>query len=189
MVVRTGSEGRSTGTEVVTLEARPFEDAKRGLRGIYRVREFHMEGLPSWARKLLPQNALNIEEKTWDCYPYIKTGTLFLLLSSSSGAPLTLLPLANSDLAFSLLGRSSRLLPHGCPSSHRSVLLLLSFLLFPFSSSSSFASMVPSQCPLLGQRLSIIVCTRFIDDTGSSSRVGKRARLRRWIGSTLPRSR
>jgi len=103
MVVRTGSEGRSTGTEVVTLEARPFEDAKRGLRGIYRVREFHMEGLPSWARKLLPQNALNIEEKTWDCYPYIKTGTLFLLLSSSSGAPLTLLPLANSDLAFSLL--------------------------------------------------------------------------------------
>ncbi|ELR21651.1 Hypothetical protein ACA1_230260 [Acanthamoeba castellanii str. Neff] len=101
MVVRTGREGRSTGTEVVTREARPYEDKKQGTRGVYRVREFHVEGLPPWTRKLLPHNALTIEEKTWDAYPYIKT---------------------------------------------------------------------VYTCPLLGSRITVTACTKFIDDAGTSSR-------------------
>lgn len=76
MVVRSVREGRATGAEVTTREARPFVDKKTGTRGIYRVREFHIEGLPAWTRKILPHNALTIEEQTWDSYPHIKTGAL-----------------------------------------------------------------------------------------------------------------
>jgi len=30
--------------------------------------------LPDWSSKFLPDRVLRIEEETWDCYPYIKTG-------------------------------------------------------------------------------------------------------------------
>lgn len=36
--------------------------------------------LPGWVKAFVPGNALKLEEKAWNAYPYCKTGKLSFLL-------------------------------------------------------------------------------------------------------------
>mmetsp|Transcript_127361 Transcript_127361/g.179757 ORF Transcript_127361/g.179757 Transcript_127361/m.179757 type:complete len:255 (+) Transcript_127361:73-837(+) len=58
------------GIEVITNE--PFE--KDGLSGQYTFKIFHLGSrLPGWLSAIAPANALKVEEKAWNAFPYCKT--------------------------------------------------------------------------------------------------------------------
>jgi len=66
------------GQGVETLERKVFEDANaedpRMECGVYTHKILHMgPRVPKLVRMLTPKDALMLDEKSWDCYPYIKT--------------------------------------------------------------------------------------------------------------------
>jgi len=66
---------QSGGKDGVELkEMKTYFDEKVKVEGIYTYKVYYIGGyLPHWLLKVLPANALLLEEKCWNAYPYCKT--------------------------------------------------------------------------------------------------------------------
>uniref|UniRef100_A0A672I7U2 Phosphatidylinositol transfer protein membrane associated 2 n=1 Tax=Salarias fasciatus TaxID=181472 RepID=A0A672I7U2_SALFA len=68
---REESCGEGSGVEI--LENRPYQDGPGGT-GQYTRKVYHIgKHIPSWFCSILPQNALRVEEESWNAYPYTRT--------------------------------------------------------------------------------------------------------------------
>ncbi|KAL0236967.1 hypothetical protein PCE1_000364 [Barthelona sp. PCE] len=55
------------------IENRPYTD-ENGVSGQYTLKRFHLKQLiPRWISLLLPNSALTVDEKSWNCYPHTLT--------------------------------------------------------------------------------------------------------------------
>jgi len=62
----------SNGEGVEVVKNEPYEDEKS--KGQYTEKIYHLGSrLPGWAKAFIPGNALKLEEKAWNAYPYCKT--------------------------------------------------------------------------------------------------------------------
>uniref|UniRef100_A0A8C5TSE3 Phosphatidylinositol transfer protein N-terminal domain-containing protein n=1 Tax=Malurus cyaneus samueli TaxID=2593467 RepID=A0A8C5TSE3_9PASS len=69
--VREESSGEGSGVEI--LANRPYSDGPGG-SGQYTHKIYHVGShIPSWFRALLPKAALQVEEESWNAYPYTRT--------------------------------------------------------------------------------------------------------------------
>eukprot|EP01126_Amoeba_proteus_P046773 TRINITY_DN5302_c0_g1_i18.p1 TRINITY_DN5302_c0_g1~~TRINITY_DN5302_c0_g1_i18.p1 ORF type:complete len:297 (+),score=55.72 TRINITY_DN5302_c0_g1_i18:754-1644(+) len=58
--------------DIVLLQSQPFEDEKMG-KGWFSHRKLSVvRNFPDWVKRLLSGATLEIEEKSWDCYPLSK---------------------------------------------------------------------------------------------------------------------
>jgi len=72
-VAKTSSQETSNGEGVEVLKNEPFKN-EDGLEGQYTEKIYHLGSrLPGWMKAILPSNALKLEEKAWNAYPYCKT--------------------------------------------------------------------------------------------------------------------
>nr|XP_030131252.3 membrane-associated phosphatidylinositol transfer protein 1 isoform X1 [Taeniopygia guttata] len=68
---REESSGEGSGVEI--LANRPYSDGPGG-SGQYTHKVYHVGShIPSWFRALLPKAALQVEEESWNAYPYTRT--------------------------------------------------------------------------------------------------------------------
>lgn len=68
---REESSGEGSGVEI--LANRPYSDGPGG-SGQYTHKIYHVGShIPSWFRALLPKAALQVEEESWNAYPYTRT--------------------------------------------------------------------------------------------------------------------
>jgi len=69
------SNESTTGKEGIELkESSPYTDPNTGATGVYTFKLYHLgHYVPKWLRKVIPANALILEERAWDCYPHCKT--------------------------------------------------------------------------------------------------------------------
>uniref|UniRef100_A0A8C3VHH0 Phosphatidylinositol transfer protein membrane associated 1 n=1 Tax=Catharus ustulatus TaxID=91951 RepID=A0A8C3VHH0_CATUS len=68
---REESSGEGSGVEI--LANRPYTDGPGG-SGQYTHKIYHVGShIPSWFRALLPKAALQVEEESWNAYPYTRT--------------------------------------------------------------------------------------------------------------------
>ncbi|RMB98023.1 hypothetical protein DUI87_25501 [Hirundo rustica rustica] len=68
---REESSGEGSGVEI--LANRPYNDGPGG-SGQYTHKIYHVGShIPSWFRALLPKAALQVEEESWNAYPYTRT--------------------------------------------------------------------------------------------------------------------
>lgn len=68
---REESSGEGSGVEI--LANRPYIDGPGG-SGQYTHKIYHVGShIPSWFRALLPKAALQVEEESWNAYPYTRT--------------------------------------------------------------------------------------------------------------------
>ncbi|XP_043940084.1 membrane-associated phosphatidylinositol transfer protein 1 [Protopterus annectens] len=68
---REESSGEGSGVEI--LANRPYTDGPGGC-GQYTHKIYHVGShIPSWFRALLPKAALQVEEESWNAYPYTRT--------------------------------------------------------------------------------------------------------------------
>ncbi|KAH0621111.1 hypothetical protein JD844_022144 [Phrynosoma platyrhinos] len=68
---REESSGEGSGVEI--LSNRPYSDGPGG-SGQYTHKIYHVGShIPSWFRALLPKAALQVEEESWNAYPYTRT--------------------------------------------------------------------------------------------------------------------
>nr|XP_060627442.1 membrane-associated phosphatidylinositol transfer protein 1 [Anolis sagrei ordinatus] len=68
---REESSGEGSGVEI--LSNRPYSDGPGG-NGQYTHKIYHVGShIPSWFRALLPKAALQVEEESWNAYPYTRT--------------------------------------------------------------------------------------------------------------------
>ncbi|NWX19185.1 PITM1 protein, partial [Aegotheles bennettii] len=68
---REESSGEGSGVEI--LENRPYSNGPGG-SGQYTHKIYHVGShIPSWFRALLPKAALQVEEESWNAYPYTRT--------------------------------------------------------------------------------------------------------------------
>ncbi|XP_020823907.1 membrane-associated phosphatidylinositol transfer protein 1 [Phascolarctos cinereus] len=68
---REESSGEGSGVEI--LANRPYEDGPGG-SGQYTHKVYHVGShIPGWFRALLPKAALQVEEESWNAYPYTRT--------------------------------------------------------------------------------------------------------------------
>ncbi|XP_037257640.1 membrane-associated phosphatidylinositol transfer protein 1 isoform X2 [Falco rusticolus] len=68
---REESSGEGSGVEI--LANRPYADGPGG-SGQYTHKVYHVGShIPSWFRALLPKAALQVEEESWNAYPYTRT--------------------------------------------------------------------------------------------------------------------
>ncbi|XP_039200116.1 membrane-associated phosphatidylinositol transfer protein 1 isoform X2 [Crotalus tigris] len=68
---REESSGEGSGVEI--LSNRPYDDGPGG-SGQYTHKIYHVGShIPSWFRALLPKAALQVEEESWNAYPYTRT--------------------------------------------------------------------------------------------------------------------
>ncbi|XP_069485073.1 membrane-associated phosphatidylinositol transfer protein 1 isoform X2 [Ambystoma mexicanum] len=68
---REESSGEGSGVEI--LENRPYTNGPGGA-GQYTHKIYHVGShIPSWFRALLPKAALQVEEESWNAYPYTRT--------------------------------------------------------------------------------------------------------------------
>ncbi|XP_054027896.1 membrane-associated phosphatidylinositol transfer protein 1 [Dryobates pubescens] len=68
---REESSGEGSGVEI--LANRPYTDGPGG-NGQYTHKIYHVGShIPSWFRALLPKAALQVEEESWNAYPYTRT--------------------------------------------------------------------------------------------------------------------
>ncbi|XP_078515415.1 membrane-associated phosphatidylinositol transfer protein 1 isoform X1 [Lissotriton helveticus] len=68
---REESSGEGSGVEI--LENRPYTNGPGG-SGQYTHKIYHVGShIPSWFRALLPKAALQVEEESWNAYPYTRT--------------------------------------------------------------------------------------------------------------------
>uniref|UniRef100_A0A452UAE8 Phosphatidylinositol transfer protein membrane associated 1 n=1 Tax=Ursus maritimus TaxID=29073 RepID=A0A452UAE8_URSMA len=70
---REESSGEGSGVEI--LANRPYTDGPGG-SGQYTHKVYHVGShIPGWFRALLPKAALQVEEESWNAYPYTRTRT------------------------------------------------------------------------------------------------------------------
>lgn len=68
---REESSGEGSGVEI--LANRPYTDGPGG-SGQYTHKVYHVGShIPGWFRALLPKAALQVEEESWNAYPYTRT--------------------------------------------------------------------------------------------------------------------
>lgn len=68
---REESSGEGSGVEI--LANRPYSDGPGG-SGQYTHKVYHVGShIPGWFRALLPKAALQVEEESWNAYPYTRT--------------------------------------------------------------------------------------------------------------------
>lgn len=68
---REESSGEGSGVEI--LANRPYSNGPGG-SGQYTHKIYHVGShIPSWFRALLPKAALQVEEESWNAYPYTRT--------------------------------------------------------------------------------------------------------------------
>ena len=78
-MAKTSDSTSGDGQGVTTLENKPFEDDGDDVDprlecGVYTHKILHMgPKVPKLVRVLTPKDALMLEEKSWNCYPYTKT--------------------------------------------------------------------------------------------------------------------
>jgi hypothetical protein len=62
----------SNGEGVEVIKNEPYEDANS--KGQYTEKIYHLGSrLPGWVKAFIPADALKLEEKAWNAYPYCKT--------------------------------------------------------------------------------------------------------------------
>jgi len=72
-VAKTSSQETSNGEGVEVVKNEPFKN-EDGLEGQYTEKIYHLGSrLPGWVKAFVPGNALKLEEKAWNAYPYCKT--------------------------------------------------------------------------------------------------------------------
>jgi len=72
-VAKTSSQETSNGEGVEVLKNEPFKNDD-GLEGQFTEKIYHLGSrLPGWVKAFIPGNALKLEEKAWNAYPYCKT--------------------------------------------------------------------------------------------------------------------
>ncbi|XP_078394037.1 membrane-associated phosphatidylinositol transfer protein 1-like, partial [Cetorhinus maximus] len=68
---REESSGEGSGVEI--LANRPYSDGPGGC-GQFTHKVYHVGShIPAWFRALLPKAALQVEEESWNAYPYTRT--------------------------------------------------------------------------------------------------------------------
>jgi len=71
-VAKKSRQETSGGEGVEVIKNEPYEDANS--KGQYTEKIYHLGSrLPGWAKAFIPTNALKLEEKAWNAYPYCKT--------------------------------------------------------------------------------------------------------------------
>jgi len=72
-VAKSSSQETSNGEGVDVIKNEPFKN-EDGLEGQYTEKIYHVGSrLPGWVKAFIPGNALKLEEKAWNAYPYCKT--------------------------------------------------------------------------------------------------------------------
>jgi hypothetical protein len=72
MVAKASREESDGLNGVELIKDEPFENELG--KGIFTHKIIHLESkLPEWTRRLIPESALQVEEKSWNAYPYSKT--------------------------------------------------------------------------------------------------------------------
>jgi len=72
MVARFCRERTTKGEGIEIVKNEPYEDANG--KGQYTHKIIHVgSSIPSWAKSMLPGSMLQVEEKAWNAYPYVKT--------------------------------------------------------------------------------------------------------------------
>jgi len=72
MVARFCRERTTKGEGIEIIKNEPFEDANG--KGQFTHKIIHVgSSIPSWAKSMLPGSMLQVEEKAWNAYPYVKT--------------------------------------------------------------------------------------------------------------------
>jgi hypothetical protein len=72
MVAKASREESDGSNGVELIKDEPFENELG--KGIFTHKIIHLESkLPEWTRRLIPESALQVEEKSWNAYPYSKT--------------------------------------------------------------------------------------------------------------------
>lgn len=71
-VAKKSSQETNGGEGVEVIKNEPYEDANS--KGQYTEKIYHLGSrLPGWVKAFIPSNALKLEEKAWNAYPYCKT--------------------------------------------------------------------------------------------------------------------
>jgi len=71
-VAKKSSQETTGGEGVEVVKNEPFEDGDS--KGQYTEKIYHLGSrLPGWVKAFIPGNALKLEEKAWNAYPYCKT--------------------------------------------------------------------------------------------------------------------
>jgi len=71
-VAKRSEQETSGGEGVEVVKNEPYEDANS--KGQYTEKIYHLGSrLPGWVKAFIPGNALKLEEKAWNAYPYCKT--------------------------------------------------------------------------------------------------------------------
>lgn len=71
-VAKKSTQETSNGEGVEVVKNEPYEDANS--KGQYTEKIYHLGSrLPGWVKAFIPANALKLEEKAWNAYPYCKT--------------------------------------------------------------------------------------------------------------------
>jgi len=71
-VAKRSEQETSNGEGVEVIKNEPYEDEHS--KGQYTEKIYHLGSrLPGWVRAFIPGNALKLEEKAWNAYPYCKT--------------------------------------------------------------------------------------------------------------------
>ncbi|GAM27132.1 hypothetical protein SAMD00019534_103070, partial [Acytostelium subglobosum LB1] len=72
MVAKVSKNHTSNGEGVEIVDNKPYVDGE--FKGQYTHKIFHIGSrLPNWLRVIVPQTALQVEEKAWNAFPYCKT--------------------------------------------------------------------------------------------------------------------
>jgi len=71
-VAKKSEQETSNGEGVEVLKNEPYED--ENFKGQYTEKIYHLGSrLPGWVKMFIPGNALKLEEKAWNAFPYCKT--------------------------------------------------------------------------------------------------------------------
>ena len=74
MVAKFCREKSKPGEGVEIIKNEPFEDTEKGLKGQYTLKIIHLGShIPAWAKAIAPASLLQVEEHSWNCYPYVKS--------------------------------------------------------------------------------------------------------------------
>jgi len=71
-VAKKSEQETTNGEGVEVIKNEPYDDGKS--KGQYTEKIYHLGSrLPGWVKAFIPGNALKLEEKAWNAYPYCKT--------------------------------------------------------------------------------------------------------------------
>jgi len=72
MVARFSKERTSKGEGIEIVKNEPYEDENG--RGQFTHKIIHVgSNLPTWVKAIIPGSMTQVEEKSWNAYPYVKT--------------------------------------------------------------------------------------------------------------------